>query len=111
MLATSEVCMNTRRCPRCQAYQAEDQQVCSRCGYTFSGSTWEPDWEPDEENLTASSTSLPSASPHIAGHYSGLHPEDQPYLSKSMKVRGSRNRTMVARRPVEEPSVMQSISS
>ncbi len=104
--------MNTRRCPRCQTQRPEDEQVCSRCGYAFSGSTWEPEWEPDEENLTTSSVSLPSASPHIAGHYSGLHPEDQPYLSKSMRVRGPEpDRATLARRPTEEPAAIQNISS
>jgi hypothetical protein len=72
--------MDTKRCAYCHKLQRASAQVCRGCGHAFI--------QKKPATLKASMTlpSIPPASPHRAGHYSGLHPEDQPYISSYIAV-------------------------
>lgn len=75
--------METKRCPRCHKLLRADAQICGTCGHNFAQVTYvkrKARTRP-HPTIAMSDSSHPPASPHGAGHYSGLHPEDQPYLS------------------------------
>lgn len=75
--------METKRCPRCHKLLRADAQMCGTCGHNFAQVTYvkrKARTRP-HPTIAMSEPSHPPASPHGAGHYSGLHPEDQPYLS------------------------------
>src|SRR5258706_5535187 len=78
--------MDTKRCPKCHKLLRAEAQMCSLCGHNFAQVTYvrrKARTNPDQ-TIATSDLSHPPASPHGAGHYSGLHPEDQPYLSSFM---------------------------
>lgn len=78
--------METKRCPGCHKLLRADAQICGTCGHNFVQVTYvrrKARTHP-RPTLQLSDSSQPPASPHGAGHYSGLHPEDQPYLSSFM---------------------------
>src|SRR5579884_3479453 len=61
-------------------------RFCGTCGHNFVQVTYvrrKARTHP-RPTLQLSDSSQPPASPHGAGDYSGLHPEDQPYLSSFM---------------------------
>src|SRR5579875_1100131 len=92
--------METKRCPGCHKLLRVDAQICGTCGHNFVQITYvkrKARTHP-RPTIQLSDSSQPPASPHGAGHYSGLHPEDQPYLSSFM----------VAVRP--EPDVPQPLA-
>lgn len=74
--------MNTKRCPNCHKLQRASTQVCRGCGHVFI----KPKPSTPDANVALTNPLLPPASPHRAGHYSGLHPEDQPYISSKIAV-------------------------